>query len=118
MKKIKAYVGSRGPVTGEVVVLCGVTEVGSGMVTECLPLSPRLDVVNHSPDGFEWGYGGSGPSQLAFAILADLIGVSKAVAFYQSFKSAWVAKIDRENPWVLNQDQAMDILRGLDGWIE
>ncbi len=38
----------------------------------CLrPLGPRLDLANHSPDGFSWGYGGSGPAQLALAILAD-----------------------------------------------
>lgn len=26
-------------------------------------------VWNHSPDGFNWGYGGSGPAQLALALL-------------------------------------------------
>jgi Family of unknown function (DUF6166) len=30
-------------------------------------LNPRLDLWNHSPTGFEWGYGGSGPAQLALA---------------------------------------------------
>lgn len=25
-------------------------------------LDPRLDLWNKSPTGFEWGYGGSGPS--------------------------------------------------------
>lgn len=34
-------------------------------------LAPRLDLVNHSPAGLNWGYGGSGPAQLALAILAD-----------------------------------------------
>jgi hypothetical protein len=34
-------------------------------------LDPRTDLRNHSPDGFEFGYGGSGPAQLALAILAD-----------------------------------------------
>lgn len=34
-------------------------------------LDPRLDLRNHSPTGFAWGYGGSGPAQLALAILAD-----------------------------------------------
>lgn len=38
------------------------------------PLPLRLDLFNHSPDGFEWGYGGSGPAQLALAILADFLG--------------------------------------------
>ena len=33
------------------------------------PLDPRYDLRNHSPTGFAWGYGGSGPSQLALAIL-------------------------------------------------
>ena len=28
-------------------------------------LRPRFDLRNHSPAGFEWGYGGSGPAQLA-----------------------------------------------------
>ena len=35
------------------------------------PLSPRNDLFNHSPSGFEWGYPGSGPAQLALALLAD-----------------------------------------------
>lgn len=33
-------------------------------------LPPRLDLFNHSPSGFSWGYSGSGPAQLALAILA------------------------------------------------
>ena len=34
-------------------------------------LDPRLDLRNHSPTGFEWGYAGSGSAQLALALLAD-----------------------------------------------
>jgi len=30
-----------------------------------------LHVMRHSPDGFEWGYGGSGPSDLARSILVE-----------------------------------------------
>jgi hypothetical protein len=35
------------------------------------PLDPQpsQQVSNHSPDGFAWGYAGSGPAQLALAIL-------------------------------------------------
>jgi len=33
-------------------------------------LSPRFDLGHHSPDGFSWGYPGSGPSQLAIGLLA------------------------------------------------
>ncbi len=38
------------------------------------PLSLRTEIRNHSPTGFNWGYGGSGVSQLALAILADRYG--------------------------------------------
>lgn len=37
------------------------------------PLNPRLDLAQWSPTGLEWGYGGSGPRQLALAILADYL---------------------------------------------
>ena len=34
----------------------------------------RLDLASHSPTGLEWGYVGSGPSQLALALLCDALG--------------------------------------------
>lgn len=50
-------------------------------------------IVNHSPDGFNWGYGGSGPSQLALAILLEVTDKDFAVRNYQSFKSDFIAKV-------------------------
>lgn len=35
---------------------------------------PSQRLCNHSPDGFSWGYGGSGPAQLALAIMLELTG--------------------------------------------
>jgi hypothetical protein len=35
------------------------------------PLNRR--VIHHSPDGYNWGYGGSGPSDLALSIADHLI---------------------------------------------
>lgn len=58
------------------------------------PLSPApsLKLRNHSPDGFNWGYGGSGPAQLALGLLLDHTGDPQlAQDHYQSFKSAFVA---------------------------
>jgi hypothetical protein len=56
------------------------------------PLNPRLDLFNHSPTGYEWGYGGSGPAQLALALLADhLRDDERALALYQRFKRAVVS---------------------------
>lgn len=45
---------------------------------------------NHSPDGFNWGYGGSGPAQLALAIILKLTGKSDG---YQDFKFKVIAAI-------------------------
>ena len=64
-----------------------------------LPL--RLDLRNHSPTGFEWGYRGSGPAQLALAILACVTqDDAYACAAYQDFKDEFVAPL-REDAWEL-----------------
>lgn len=59
-------------------------------------LDLRTDIRNHSPTGFEWGYAGSGPAQLALAILCYEFGESVAVAWYQDFKHQVVAGFKRE----------------------
>lgn len=68
-------------------------------------LSPEesLKILNKSPDGFEWGYGGSGPAQLALAILLDYCRDNNvpddwAVSYFQDFKREWIeaAKDDDE----------------------
>jgi uncharacterized protein (DUF2249 family) len=40
------------------------------IVADGRPLPIRYDLRNHSPDGGEWGYHGSGPAQLSLALLA------------------------------------------------
>lgn len=47
-------------------------------------------VRNHSPDGFNWGYGGSGPAQLAILLYAGFKR-DVVVALYQIFKEEYVA---------------------------
>ena len=75
------------------------------------PLDPRFDLWNHSPTGFEWGYGGSGPAQLALAVLADhLADDQEALNFYQSFKFAVVAGLPR-SCWKLTGQQIDEALR-------
>ncbi len=57
-------------------------------------LSPRWDLYNHSPSGFEWGYSGSGPAQLSLAILANHLGDDReALNLYQRFKWAVIAEL-------------------------
>ena len=59
-------------------------------------LDPFLSqaVCNHSRSGFAWGYGSSGPAQLALAILM-VRGVPPhvAVRFYQSFKWDCISRL-------------------------
>jgi hypothetical protein len=58
------------------------------------PISPEksLKVFNHSPTGFSWGYGGSGPAQLALAILLRYLPAKEAVSLHQAFKWAIIAQ--------------------------
>jgi hypothetical protein len=47
------------------------TEEGVAATVNGRPLPLRLELARHSPTGFEFGYTGSGPAQLALAILCD-----------------------------------------------
>lgn len=65
------------------------------------PLKLRHDLRQHSWD-FEWGYGGSGPSQAALAVLADYTRDDEwALQHYQAFKRAFIAAHDSDG-WVLS----------------
>lgn len=55
-----------------------------------LDLNKSLMVVNHSPDGFNIGYGGSGPAQLALAILLEYMEKEQALVHYQQFKRDFI----------------------------
>lgn len=58
-----------------------------------LPLHKSLRACNHSPDGFNWGYGGSGPAQLALAVLLEFTNddVQTALECHQEFKWRFIA---------------------------
>jgi len=54
-------------------------------------------IMNHSPDGFNWGYGGSGPAQLSLAILLEYLPIKEALSIYQDFKFSVVAGFPQTN---------------------
>lgn len=56
-------------------------------------LRPRRSqkIYNHSPDGFSWGYVGSGPAQFALALLLELTNERFARYCYQRFKREVIA---------------------------
>ena len=77
------------------------------------PLNPRLDLYNHSPTGFEWGYCGSGPAQLALALLADhLADDEEALNLYQRFKWSVVVELPRRR-WTLTSREIDVVLHNL-----
>lgn len=69
--------------------------VSPGGRTERLP-----HVVRHSPTGFEYGYGGSGPADLALSILTACLGPETADRLYHDFKWHTVAK-QHERAWTI-----------------
>lgn len=54
-------------------------------------------IRNHSPDGFNWGYGGSGPAQFALALLMRYVDSETAQKYYQQFKFGWVAVLPQKD---------------------
>src|SRR5262245_31883408 len=89
---------------------CHVDIVTSDGRRRSLPL--RLDLDNHSPTGFNWGYGGSGPAQLALALLADAFGDDDlAVFWHQEFKRKWVSLLPDE--WASDEASIRKILLGI-----
>ena len=53
-------------------------------------------IVRHSPTGIEWGYGGSGPADLALSILTQYAGQEFANRHYMQFKFEVIANIPRK----------------------
>lgn len=93
---MKIYQGYRDPAEPNTIGDCSVAVNG----VELDP-GPSQKIRNHSPDGFNWGYEGSGPAQLALAILLDMNGREFAEAHYQQFKSDIIARLPQESGWTL-----------------
>jgi hypothetical protein len=112
---MKVYRGIRRP-NGSVDVV-----IVEDHVAEPLP-----HVVWHSPDGFEWGYHGSGPADLALSMLADALGEKqtqaqakhfdpsscpRAVRAHQEFKAEFIAVVPRNEGWEIEAEQVL-------AWVE
>lgn len=84
MNKIKIYRGTRS--SGKPVVT--IEEIGLTNVS-----SRPLKLINkHGSDSFEWGYSGSGPSDLSRSILLDMGFPEKEVdEIYHTFKEVFIA---------------------------
>jgi hypothetical protein len=72
---------------------------------EPLPITETAE--RHSPDGWNWGYGGSGPAALAHAILACVADETTADACYQFFKRDVVADWEMGHPWQMTDQEVL-----------
>lgn len=70
---------------------------------------PSLEVWNHSPCGYEWGYQGSGPAQLALALLLEVSSPEIAQYYHQDFKRAIIGVLDYDE-WRLAEEAIL-------GWL-
>lgn len=87
---------------------CAVSKISRNGVRH--DLNPRLSLANHSPDGFEWGYEGSGPAQLALAILATRLPDAEALELYQRYKREVISRLERGKPWAMTGQE-------VDAWV-
>lgn len=95
-----------------------------------LPLEPSLAIRKHSPTGFAWGYGGSGPSQLALALILHAVGNCEleernlkpmtapqvAERYYQMFKNDFVSQWG--DSWKISQAEILGWLRQVEAQAE
>lgn len=95
---MKSYVGERED-SGDTTIAV----IDREATRKVRPLALRLDLRGHSPTGFEWGYGGSGPAQTALAILADCVGDELALQLYQDFKFKVIAGLGRK--WTITEEE-------------
>jgi hypothetical protein len=100
----RGYLGSRYP-DGRVYV---------GVIEDGAVAFPLPHIERHSPDGFEWGYGGSGPADLALSILAHAYGLTSdetidriPPAAYQQFKDDFVAGFNRRG-WEITRESVLN----------
>ena len=97
-------------------------EVSRVMVVEAgrarrLPLRKERGAAHpKSPDGHSWGYGGSGPAQLAMDMLWEVYGAQPATGLYQRFKDVFVAKLDQDAGWAVSEERVREMVDALGGW--
>lgn len=99
----RLYRGTRGPETNALYV---------DVIYQDGVAGPLHHVKHHSPTGFECGYHGSGPADLALSILCDAVnemptpddiyqGKFRAAPYYQRFKRSVVSMLPSDTTWVI-----------------
>lgn len=66
--------------------------------------------VRHSPDGFNWGYIGSGPAELARCILLDLYDEATTDRVYHELMRTVISKFKQGETWELREEQVREFV--------
>lgn len=99
---MKRYVMTR---TGRVVRVTAYRHRGAETV-----FLGNLEHLERHSDGFEWGYGGSGPADLARSIVGDLIDDQDPdPALYQAVKNKLVAAVPHAGGEI-TEDEVLELL--------
>ena len=92
------------------------TKNGAFVTYDGFPLDLRLDIKEHSPMGFEWGYNGSGAKQLALSMLTKLTSDELTIKYYDEFckifietiyKDEWEIKSRIIQEWLIDKNIAI-----------
>ena len=98
-KEIRGYGQNQGPA----LVTIGGAPLGLPRLTK--------NEARHSPDGFQWGYHGSGPAELARAILIAVCRDDEHVArdprCYQTFKAEVISKLPPDG-WAMLDTEVLE----------
>lgn len=80
------------------------TSKGTEVTVDGIDLDPRTDLRALSNVGFEWGYNGAGPMQLALAILADHHVENERIALrdFKRYCELVISEIDGEE-WTIDE---------------
>ena len=90
-----------------------IVELDNEGYTTQLSLEKSLQVVDHSPDGYQCGYSGSGTAQLAAAILNEVTDDPELTrTYYQLFKFDHVAKWEGLT-FEISEDEVLTWLRAI-----
>lgn len=102
---MKTYEGLRQPGSIDAAGECVVFVDG-----QVLPIAPSLALENHSSSGFNWGYAGAGPKQLALALLLDALGdPERARRIYRQFTVFVVSTWPQTSNWKITEDEIRQV---------
>mgnify|MGYP006302771247 CR=1 FL=1 len=60
-------------------------------------------IVRASPSGFNWGYSGDGPTDLAYSVLADLYDEQLAEEYHEDFMDDIIRMLEQDSEWEMTE---------------